>query len=384
MEIGWDLLDRLGPDMSACVFRHLDDPADLIHATAVSRSWNKFVIENGIVKDLCVKLYPEMSYLVLSTQNRGNHNIYAHLIQNLVSKRDMINSCISKCITASSTIDERIENTLESTYINKGLLSNRSSKGEYEDSDKSDKIESLADQLVSDLCMEDEIKKRPWLVTRKNFVKNLCIRIFPDVSYLLSSSQNSEGNHNIYTYLIQNLVSKRDTPISCISKCIAASSTDRFPDECIENTLDDEDFIWGRRSYWSCEGEDEDSGKSETLTYGLVSDLCIVDEIKIRPWVGTIYYGDPIFSSKFVRFKMGCSEISNGPEQIIREGNKGRILNDDNYAWTYISPQFPMRQENELQSFKLPRAVLCMGGIIQIELIGSAQRCNVDNRYYIW
>jgi hypothetical protein len=39
---GWDFLDWVGPDTSACIFHLLGDPADLARAAAVSRSWRQF------------------------------------------------------------------------------------------------------------------------------------------------------------------------------------------------------------------------------------------------------------------------------------------------------------------------------------------------------
>jgi hypothetical protein len=37
-----------------------------------------------------------------------------------------------------------------------------------------------------------------------------------------------------------------------------------------------------------------------------------------------------------------------------------------------------------MQKFKLPEPVLCVGGILQIELLGRAQRNQVDDLSYIW
>lgn len=45
---------------------------------------------------------------------------------------------------------------------------------------------------------------------------------------------------------------------------------------------------------------------------------------------------------------------------------------------------FMMKQENELQKFKLPEAVLCIGGILQVELLGRVQKQEIDGLYYIW
>lgn len=41
-------------------------------------------------------------------------------------------------------------------------------------------------------------------------------------------------------------------------------------------------------------------------------------------------------------------------------------------------------QENVLQSFKLPHTVLCIGGVVKIELIGRIQKQAMDGLYYIW
>lgn len=41
-------------------------------------------------------------------------------------------------------------------------------------------------------------------------------------------------------------------------------------------------------------------------------------------------------------------------------------------------------QENVLQSFKLPRPVVCVGGVVQIELMGRVQKQEMDDLYYIW
>ncbi|KAI0488363.1 hypothetical protein KFK09_028192 [Dendrobium nobile] len=39
---GGDLLERLGPDLSAAVLRCLDDPTDLVRSASVSQSWHRF------------------------------------------------------------------------------------------------------------------------------------------------------------------------------------------------------------------------------------------------------------------------------------------------------------------------------------------------------
>ncbi|CAL4956686.1 unnamed protein product [Urochloa decumbens] len=259
---GWDFLDWLGPDTSACIFHRLDDPADLARAAAVSRSWRQFVIVNGFCKRLCLRICPDLA-----------------------------------CFTRAA-----------------------------------------------------EVTKSP-----------------PSPAVHASgASHDAETDHRIYSNLSGTLVSPKPSA-NCIRDCICASSTDRFPAERMQNTLDPREVVGIRPSYWSSKGQD-DPDVPESLTYRLCSDLCIVDEIRIRPYQVSFYDHQPIFSSKMVRFRIG----SNG------DGNHQRVIADGNYT----SPEFPMLQENVLQSFKLPRPVLCIGGVVTIELLGRMQKA-IDDMYYI-
>ncbi|XVF50774.1 hypothetical protein PTKIN_Ptkin04bG0130500 [Pterospermum kingtungense] len=54
-------IQLLGPDMSLKIRMNLDNPADLIRVCSVSTSWQQFVIANGLCKQLCLKLLPEIS-----------------------------------------------------------------------------------------------------------------------------------------------------------------------------------------------------------------------------------------------------------------------------------------------------------------------------------
>ncbi|KAI7729382.1 hypothetical protein M8C21_018643 [Ambrosia artemisiifolia] len=56
---------------------------------------------------------------------------------------------------------------------------------------------------------------------------------------------------------------------------------------------------------------------------------------------------------------------------------------DDKFIWTYTSPIFPVARENRLQRFKLPEPVVCIGGFLQIELLGRVQEQAADGKYYI-
>ncbi|OAY78899.1 F-box protein At4g00755-like [Ananas comosus] len=245
---------------------------------------------------------------------------------------------------------------------------------------------------------------RSWrqFVIMNSFSKNLCLKICPEASKFsqiveVNSSttdpevgsstatewRRMEREHRIYMYLLHCIVSPKGFR-DCILHCIGASSTDNFPDESIENTLEPSDRVDMRPSYWSSSGQ-RDPGVPESLTYRLGSDLCVINEIKIQPFKAFFQIGHPIYSAKSVRFWMGHSKLSPELESAsyLSDENEGQLTAVDNYVWTYISPEFPMLQENILQSFKLPRPVLCIGGVVKIELLGRVQKQAIDDLYYI-
>uniref|UniRef100_A0A0D9VNP2 F-box domain-containing protein n=1 Tax=Leersia perrieri TaxID=77586 RepID=A0A0D9VNP2_9ORYZ len=178
-----DFLDWVGHDTSACIFRCLDHPADIVRAAAVSRSWRRFVVDNEFSKRLCVRICPE--------------------IANFTSAEEVSRSALAAHAAAA-----------ESSH-------------------------------------NVELKAR-------------------------------ERDYRIYSCLSGALVSTKPST-GCILHCIAASSTDYFPDETIENTLVPHDRVKHRPSYWSSGGQD-DPDVPESLIYRLNSDMCIVDEIRLQPF----------------------------------------------------------------------------------------------------
>ncbi|KAI3836219.1 hypothetical protein MKW92_037055 [Papaver armeniacum] len=56
-----DFLPLLNRDLSLKIFSCLDEPADVVRASAVSHSWRAFVIANGVSKSLCLRCCPETS-----------------------------------------------------------------------------------------------------------------------------------------------------------------------------------------------------------------------------------------------------------------------------------------------------------------------------------
>ncbi|KAL2460732.1 F-box protein [Abeliophyllum distichum] len=230
--------------------------------------------------------------------------------------------------------------------------------------------------------------------------KQLCLRMFPQIADLdqivgpnngktsvnVESSNPMEWeilerDHKVYASLVRALTESKDNPKDCIACVIGASSTDREPEESVVNTLFPIDrYMWGG-SYWSSKGQSNPDA-AETLTYKLSADVCAVTEIDIRPF--EVYWepGSPVYSAKSVRFRMGHLKSPRKNEIDFWHFPLQQPANDK-FLWSYTSPEFPMTQENHLQQFKLPEPVLCIGGCLQIELLGRAQREEIDGLFYI-
>ncbi|KAJ0250038.1 hypothetical protein HA466_0142490 [Hirschfeldia incana] len=257
-----DFVNKLDTDTFLSILSRLHDPSDLVRASGVSRSWRDFVIRYGLSKNLCFKLFHQLTCV------------------------DRVNEESSP---ASST--------------------------------------SLID----------------------------------DTTKLL------EREHRAFALLAKGCTS---SPIrSCIADAISASSTDNFPEESIIKTLDERVKIGATPSYWSSSGQHKAS-VPETLLYKLKGDLCVVTEFSIHPFQAYFQPGSPIYSSHYVRFRLGHLDNKNSLEK-------------NNYVWTYTSQQFAMAQENRLQNFKLPEPVVCVGGYMLIEFLGRVQTQETDGLYYI-
>nr|CAB3497275.1 unnamed protein product [Digitaria exilis] len=238
---------------------------------------------------------------------------------------------------------------------------------------------------------------RSWrrFVIDSGFCKRLCHQICPEVATFTravvvtrsppasESSRDAEArDHLVYSNLGGALASAKPS-MDCIIRSIGASTTDNFPEETIDNTREPRDRVNHRPSYWSSGGHD-DPDVPESLIYKLSSDLCIIDELRIQPFQAFFQPGSPIYSAKAVRIRLGHSKLPSGSESFVTLANENqRAIADENYTWMYASPEFPMMQENVLQTFKLPRPVLCIGGVAKIELLGRVQKQATDDRYYI-
>ncbi|XP_043697024.1 F-box protein At4g00755-like [Telopea speciosissima] len=280
MENCSDFLPWLGPDVSIKILLNLDDPVDLVRASAVSRAWHEFVIANGFCKNLCLRMFPVISM---------------------------------------------VANVIELNNMTKPF------------------------EVGSNSSLEWGSLKR---------------------------------DHRVYALLAHSFTSFRKK--DCIVEAISASSTDNYPEESIDNTLEPNDRIeQGVASYWSSKGE-SNPAVPETLTYRLVSGLCVLNEISIQPFQAFFQSGYPIYSAKAVQFRTGyLKEPLEAGSDHMDEPSASRRYVKDNFISTYVSPEFPMAQENSLQKFKLPEPVLCIGGILQVELLGRIQRQEMDGLFYI-
>ncbi|KAL7238796.1 hypothetical protein ACSBR2_004820 [Camellia fascicularis] len=278
MEARCDFFQWLQMDMSLKIFMSLDDPSDLIRASAVSLSWHHFVTANGLCKQLCLRLFPQLSSVSFVTEP----------------------SCGLK-----KSADVGSSNSVE------------------------------------------------W--------------------------EALEMEHRAYAFLVRALTTF--TPKDCIAEAISASSTDNFPEESIQNTLDPRDRVLRRASYWSSKGQ-SDPSVPETLIYKVTGNLCVITEISVQPFLAYFQPGFPIYSAKSVRFRMGHPR---SPEDVESDPRNLPLQHpaDDKFIWTYTSQEFPMTQENYLQKFQLPEPVICIGGFLQIELLGRVQRQEMDGLFYI-
>ncbi|CAN1267347.1 F-box protein At4g00755 [Linum perenne] len=229
------------------------------------------------------------------------------------------------------------------------------------------------------ICKKLLMKKFPGMSTNSKLVEEDNLIDPVDVNDG-TSFECMKRNHRVYAFLASGL---SPVPVKeCISEAICASSTDNYPEETIRNTLQARDRVENRASYWSSKGQAR-ADVPERLVYKLCSKLCLVSEIHVQAFQAYFQYGFPIYSSKSVRFRLGRSKFPTELEDdaaVISFGHKSR---DDHFVWTYTSPEFPMAQESRLQKFKLPEPVLCIGGILQVELLGRVQRQEIDGLYYL-
>ncbi|KAK3008279.1 hypothetical protein RJ639_013298 [Escallonia herrerae] len=184
-------------------------------------------------------------------------------------------------------------------------------------------------------------------VIANGLCKQLCVKYFPQLVVVAgvvepSSRKDSveigsstrmewevlERDHRAYACLFQAL--KAFAVTDCIADTVNASSTDRYPDESIANTLDlRERFLWGY-CYWSSKGQ-SDPDVPESLIYGLNASFSY-----FQP-------GLPICSTKCLRFRVGYLKSSTDVKSNLVQFQTEQWV-DDKFIWTYTSQEFPMAQ----------------------------------------
>ncbi|XP_016484920.1 F-box protein At4g00755-like isoform X2 [Nicotiana tabacum] len=157
----------------------LNDPADVVRAGSVSHLWLQFVVTNGLSKQLCLRMFPQLSRIshireldlgiaegkdVKSSNSswetlKRDHNVYASLLQAIETSSSCPSDCIDYEVSASSTDDYPVSvwNTLVPTDRNQNQPSYWSSIG---DSDPN-APETLIYKLKADLCVITEINIQP-------------------------------------------------------------------------------------------------------------------------------------------------------------------------------------------------------------------------------
>lgn len=95
--------------------------------------------------------------------------------------------------------------------------------------------------------------------------------------------ENLQRENRVYAFLAHCCT--KPVVTECIGATICASSTDNYPEEGIQNTLESRDRVGRLALYWSSKGN-KDPSTPEKLIYRLAGDICIVMEIGIKPFQG--------------------------------------------------------------------------------------------------
>ncbi|XWS48404.1 hypothetical protein CRYUN_Cryun13aG0073500 [Craigia yunnanensis] len=191
-------------------------------------------------------------------------------------------------------------------------------------------------------------------VIANGLCKQLCLKLLPEISAVAHTIEMNNlidpvklkqhagfelqclrRNQRVYAFLARAL--SPFTRKDCLSEAISASSTDNYPEESVHDTLEPQNRI-------------ENSAIEHYV--------CISAYFQ---------YGFPIYS---------CKELHSDTRD---SSTSSHHLADNKFIWTYISPEFPMAHENCLQKFKLH----CIGGFLQVKLLGRVQRQEMDGLYYI-
>ncbi|KAK2078552.1 hypothetical protein QBZ16_003392 [Prototheca wickerhamii] len=181
---------------------------------------------------------------------------------------------------------------------------------------------------------------------------------------------------------------------SLIRNVLGASSTDHVEESALNLLIPEERVTFGMGvSYWSSKGSDS-AGSVDWVALRLAHPLCLLREIRLRPFKAWFQPGAPIYAPQFVRFRVGGAMLFDpgnwqlGPTWLPPAPPEPPQA-DDPGGWdagggTWESPLFPVDPNSAAdQLFELPQPVLCVGGLLVIELIGKVKQQLQDNLFYV-
>ncbi|XP_011091631.1 F-box protein At4g00755 [Sesamum indicum] len=182
MATGRNFMDYFEIDVISNVLGFLNNPADLIRASAVSRSWRHHVVANGLCKKLWLRKFPQVTNVAYAVEDsdgitklsnissgspanwealKRDHKIYSFLLQPLAKPIISPKDCLGFPIGASSTdhdLAENVINTLTPIDRYPGGASYWSSKGEKDPNVP----ENILYRLNTSISIVTEVHIRPF------------------------------------------------------------------------------------------------------------------------------------------------------------------------------------------------------------------------------
>ncbi|KAG9147686.1 hypothetical protein Leryth_014848 [Lithospermum erythrorhizon] len=179
MDTRVDFLRWLQNDMAFNILVNLDDPADIVHASGVSRFWRHFVITNELSKQLFLRKFPQLSNVecIIESKRRSTdtgplggakwelckkeHSVYASLLQALNKSTLSSRSCIEKAVSATSTDNYPLESIIK-TLIPRDRFNDTGSYWSSAGQNNPEIPETLIYKLRANVCVITEVKIQPF------------------------------------------------------------------------------------------------------------------------------------------------------------------------------------------------------------------------------
>ena len=204
----------------------------------------------------------------------------------------------------------------------------------------------------------------------------------------------------------------RSFPPNLAVEALCASSTDREPEESVDQVLVPRSRGGSRKppSYWSSAGSTSRDA-TDHVVLRLNAPLAVVHAVWIAPFRAYFQPGKPTFAPARVRVHVGLSP-NNRPDGAEEGDGPGRRkprrassgsggFTPGGYSdppgaaahdwrtgeplgtWLWSSPEFEVAHSETPQRFRLPTPALCVGGIVAVELAGRRARQASDGLWYV-